>query len=427
MAVARPARREPTGSSVVRRASTSGAALQVIMGAMKISSLLTRSPDALPGVTGVARIDRNTVRLLRRVGPGDIAVLDEMDLDRATADALVSAEVAAVVNASPSISGRYPNLGPEILVGAGIPLFDSVGGDMFRRVKDGTKLRLHEGAVFSGDKELAKAIEQSAESVADLMVEAKTGLVDHLEAFSGNTIEFIRRESSLLLDGVGVPDVKVDMRDRHVLVVSSGYGHVEDLKRLKPFIKEYRPVLVGVDAGADALTDAGYTPDLIVGDPDGISTDTLKCGAQVVLPAHSDGHAPGLERIQDLGIGAMTFPASGSSEDLALLLADHNKASLIVSVGSAATLDEFLDSGRRDSNPSTFLTRLKVGSKLVDGKAVATLYRSRVSFATVLLLVLAVFAAITVALLVSDAGQVYLDHVTQWWNTFYDWAKGLFK
>lgn len=427
MAVARPARREPTDSSVVRRASTSGAALQVIMGAMKISSLLTRSPDALPGVTGVARIDRNTVRLLRRVGPGDIAVLDEMDLDRATADALVSAEVAAVVNASPSISGRYPNLGPEILVGAGIPLFDSVGGDMFRRVKDGTKLRLHEGAVFSGDKELAKAIEQSAESVADLMVEAKTGLVDHLEAFSGNTIEFIRRESSLLLDGVGVPDVKVDMRDRHVLVVSSGYGHVEDLKRLKPFIKEYRPVLVGVDAGADALTDAGYTPDLIVGDPDGISTDTLKCGAQVVLPAHSDGHAPGLERIQDLGIGAMTFPASGSSEDLALLLADHNKASLIVSVGSAATLDEFLDSGRRDSNPSTFLTRLKVGSKLVDGKAVATLYRSRVSFATVLLLVLAVFAAITVALLVSDAGQVYLDHATQWWNTFYDWAKGLFK
>lgn len=397
------------------------------MGAMKISSLLTRSPDALPGVTGVARIDRNTVRLLRRVGPGDIAVLDEMDLDRATADALVSAEVAAVVNASPSISGRYPNLGPEILVGAGIPLFDSVGGDMFRRVKDGTKLRLHEGAVFSGDKELAKATEQSAESVADLMVEAKTGLVDHLEAFSGNTIEFIRRESSLLLDGVGVPDVKVDMRDRHVLVVSSGYGHVEDLKRLKPFIKEYRPVLVGVDAGADALTDAGYTPDLIVGDPDGISTDTLKCGAQVVLPAHSDGHAPGLERIQDLGIGAMTFPASGSSEDLALLLADHNKASLIVSVGSAATLDEFLDSGRRDSNPSTFLTRLKVGSKLVDGKAVATLYRSRVSFATVLLLVLAVFAAITVALLVSDAGQVYLDHATQWWNTFYDWAKGLFK
>jgi len=394
---------------------------------MKISGLLTRPHDVLPGVTGVARIDRNTSRLLRRVGPGDIAVLDEMDLDRATADALVTAEVAAVVNAAPSISGRYPNLGPEILVGAGIPLFDSVGDDVFRRVKDGTKLRLHEGGVFSGDKELAQGSEQSSDSVADLMVEAKTGLVDHLEAFSGNTIEFIRRESSLLLDGVGVPDVKIAMRGRHVVVVSNGYDHAEDLKRLKPFIKEYRPILVGVDGGADALTAAGYTPDLIVGDPDGIGTETLKCGAQVVLPAHSDGHAPGLERIQDLGIGAITFPASGSSEDLALLIADHNDASLIVSVGAAATLHEFLDSGRRDSNPSTFLTRLKVGSKLVDGKAVATLYRSRVSTLAVILLVLAALAAIVVALLISDAGQVYLDHAIEAWKSFYNWAKGLLK
>jgi len=411
----------------LRRASTFGAAPQVIIEAMKLSGLLTRPHDVLPGVTGVARIDRNTARLLRRVGPGDIAVLDEMDLDRATADALVTAKVAAVVNAAPSISGRYPNLGPEILVGAGIPLLDSVGGEVFRRVKDGTKLRLHDGGVFSGDKELAQGSEQSSDSVADLMVEAKTGLVDHLEAFSGNTIEFIRRESSLLLDGVGVPDVRVAMRDRHVVVVSNGYDHAEDLKRLKPFIKEYGPILVGVDGGADALIAAGYTPDLIVGDPDGIGTDTLKCGAQVVLPAHSDGHAPGLERIQDLGIGAITFPASGSSEDLALLIADHNDASLIVSVGSAATLHEFLDSGRRDSNPSTFLTRLKVGSKLVDGKAVATLYRSRVSASTVVLLVLAALAAIVVALLISDAGQVYLDHAIDAWNSFYNWARGLGK
>ncbi|WP_127783762.1 putative cytokinetic ring protein SteA [Rhodococcus sp. X156] len=392
---------------------------------MKITGLLSRSQEVLPGVEGVARIDRNTPRLLRRIGPGDIAVLDEMDLDRATADALVNAEVAGVVNAAPSISGRYPNLGPEVLVGAGIPLVDSVGGEVFRRVKDGAKLRLNEGSLYAGEKELAQGSEQSQESVADLMVEAKTGLVDQLEAFSGNTIEFIRRESSLLLDGVGVPEIQVEMRDRHVVVVSNGYDHAEDLKRLKPFIKEYGPILVGVDGGADALVAAGYTPDLIVGDPDGIGTETLKCGAQVVLPAHSDGHAPGLERIQDLGIGAMTFPASGSSEDLALLLAEHNNASLIVSVGSPATLHEFLDSGRRDSNPSTFLTRLKVGSKLVDGKAVATLYRSRVSAGTVLLLVLAALAAIVVALLVSDAGQVYLDNAVDLWDRFYDWVKGL--
>ena len=278
---------------------------------MKISGLLTRPHDVLPGVTGVARIDRNTSRLLRRVGPGDIAVLDEMDLDRATADALVTAEVAAVVNAAPSISGRYPNQGPEILVGAGIPLFDSVGGDVFRRVKDGTKLRLHEGGVFSGDKELAQGSEQSSDSVADLMVEAKTGLVDHLEAFSGNTIEFIRRESSLLLDGVGVPDVKIAMRGRHVVVVSNGYDHAEDLKRLKPFIKEYRPILVGVDGGADALTAAGYTPDLIVGDPDGIGTETLKCGARWCCPHTPTGTRRGWSGSRTWASGRSPSPRPG--------------------------------------------------------------------------------------------------------------------
>lgn len=394
---------------------------------MKISALLSRSTETLPGLTGVARVDRNTAKLLRRVGPGDVVVLDQVDLDRATADALVAADVAAVVNASPSISGRYPNLGPEILVEAGVPLVDGVGGDVFRQVKEGTKLRLDEGTLFAGEKVVAEGTEQSTDSVADLMVEAKTGLVDHLEAFSGNTIEFIRRESPLLLDGVGVPEVDVTMTDRHVVVVSPGPGHVAQLRELKSFIKEYRPVLVGVDTGADALLEAGYHADLVVGDPEGISTESLKSAGQVVLPAHADGHAPGLERIQDLGIGAMTFPASGSSEDLALLLADHHGASLIVTVGSPATLDEFLDRGRRDANPSTFLTRLKVGSKLVDASAVATLYRSRVSGGAVLLLVLAALVALVVALLVSQAGQVYLDDAIDAWNSFALWFRGLLQ
>ncbi len=397
------------------------------MGAMRLPGLLSRPREVLPGVSGVARIDRNTARLLRRVGHGDVAVVDEMDLDRATADALVSAEVVAVVNSAPSISGRYPNLGPEILVAVGIPLVDSVGTEVFRTIKDGSRLRVLDGAVFAGDKLVADGVEQTPASVADQMVEAKTGLVAHLEAFSGNTIEFIRRESPLLLDGVGVPDVDVDMHGRHVVVVSGGSGHEDELRKLKPFIKEYRPVLIGVDSGANTLHRLGYSPDLLVGDPEAIDTDTLKCGAQVVLPAHSDGHAPGLERIQDLGVGAMTFPASGSSEDLALLLADHHGASLIVSVGSAATLNEFLDRGRRDSNPSTFLTRLKVGSKLVDAKAVATLYRSRVSRGAVFLLVLSAFVAIAIALTVSGAGQVYLDRGLQLWRSLLDWAAGMLQ
>lgn len=394
---------------------------------MKLTGLLSRGSEALPGVAGVARVDRNTPRLMRRITHGDIVVLEEVDLDRATAESLVAAEVSAVVNSAPSISGRYPNLGPEILVGAGIPLVDRVGVEVFRNLKDGNKLRLHEGTLFAGDKELATGTEQSTESVADAMVEAKAGLVDHLEAFSGNTIEFIRRESPLLLDGVGVPEVEVDMDVRHVVVVSPGSGHVAEIKALKRFIKECRPVLIGVDAGADTLVRLGHEPDLIVGDPESIDTVTLKSGAQVVLPAHSDGHAPGLERIQDLGVGAMTFPASGSSEDLALLLADHHGASLIVSVGSAATLHEFLDRGRRDSNPSTFLTRLKVGSKLVDGKAVAILYRSRVSTGAVLVLALAALLAIAVALFVSGVGSVYLDQAVELFDDAVAWVGGLLQ
>jgi uncharacterized membrane-anchored protein len=392
---------------------------------MKLSGLLARNTETLPGIYGVARVDRRTRELLRRISPGDIVVLDQLDLDRATADALVDAEVAGVVNASPSISGRFPNLGPEILVAAGVPLVDSVGGEVLRSLKDGTKIRLLEGVVYAGQRQIAQGVEQTRESIADQMIEAKAGMSTQLEAFSANTIEFLRRERTLILDGVGVPEVRVPLRDRHVLVVASGNGHAEDLKKLKKYIAEHRPVLVGVDAGADALRAQGYKPDIIVGDPHGIGAETLKSGGEVVVPAQPDGHAPGVERIQDLGIGAVTFPASGNSEDLALLLADAHEASLVVTVGFHATLREFLDQGRSSSNPSTFLTRLKLGAKLVDGKAVATLHRNRVSIGAIVLLVLSAIVMVAAALLVSDVGSVYLDWIHSSWNSFTSWVKGL--
>lgn len=393
---------------------------------MKMPALLSRSTDALPGTVGLARVDRNTTKLLGRVGEGDVAVVDDIDLDRVTADALVDAGVAAVVNGAESISGRYPNLGPEVLVTAGVTLIDGAGEDALRTIKDGSRVRVHEGAVYAGERWLAGGTELAAEEIADRMIEAKTGLVNHLEAFSGNAIEFIRSESPLLIDGVGVPDIDTDLEGRHVVVVSDGPGHGEDLKNLKPFIKEYAPVLVGVGAGADALVKQGYRPELIVGDPGRIGTDTLKCGAQVVLPADQDGHAAGLERIQDLGIGAMTFPAAGAPTDLALLLADHHGASLIVTVGSSASLDDFFDRSRGDSNPSAFLTRLKVGQKLVDGKAVATLYRSRVSGMAIAMLIVAALLAIVVAVAVTGAGQVFLDRAIDTWNSIALKFQGLF-
>ena len=391
---------------------------------MRMAALLSRNGSSRPGISGTARVDRDIDRLLRRVEPGDIVVLDVLDLDRVTADALVDANVAGVVNASPSISGRYPNLGPEVLVANGVTLIDETGPETFKKIKDGAKVRLHNGGVYSGDRRLILGNERTDQDIVDKMHEAKSGLVSHLEAFAGNTIEFIRSESPLLIDGIGIPDIDVDMRRRHVVVVAEQPGAAEDLKGLKPFIKEYQPILVGVGVGADVLRKAGYRPALIVGDPEQMSAEVLKCGAQVVLPADADGHAPGLERIQDLGVGAMTFPAAGSAADLALLLADHHGAALIVTAGHTASIEEFFDRTRQQSNPSTFLTRLKVGDKLVDAKAVATLYRNRISAGAIAMLVLAVLVAIIVALWVSRTDTVVIDWIVTYWNRFLLWVQG---
>lgn len=391
---------------------------------MKMSALLSRNAGQRPGVTGTARVDRDIDRLLRRVGPGDIVVIDALDLDRITADALVEAQVAAVVNASPSISGRYPNLGPEVLVANGVTLIDETGPEVFKKIKDGSRVRLHDGGVYAGDRRIALGHERTDLEIHDLMIEAKTGLVAHLEAFAGNTIEFIRSESPLLIDGMGIPDIDVDVSRRHVVVVAEGPAAADDLKALKPFIKEYQPVLVGVGMGADVLRKAGYRPALIVGDPDVMSVEVLRSGAQVVLPADADGHAKGLERIQDLGVGAMTFPAAGSAADLALLLCDHHGASLIVTAGHTANIEDFFDRSRQQSNPSTFLTRLKVGEKLVDAKAVATLYRSRISGGAIALLVLAMMVAVVVALWVSRTDAVVMQWVSEYWNQFSLWVQG---
>jgi uncharacterized membrane-anchored protein len=392
---------------------------------MKLSDRRTRHTTKQPGITGVARVDRRIRQLLRRIRPGDIAVLDQIDLDRATADALVEAEVAAVVNVSPSISGRFPNLGPEVLTTAGIPLVDGVGGEVFRRIKDGSRVRVEKGVVYVGQKRVAAGVEQTRDSIADQMIEAKAGMSTQLEAFCANTIEFLRHERKLILDGVGVPSVQARLRDRHALVVADGTGHAADLKALKKYIADHRPVLIGVDGGAETLRAQGYRPDLVVGDPFGIDADTLKAGGEVVVPAQPDGHAPGVARIQDLGIGAVTFPASGNAEDLALLIAETHQASLVVTVGFQATLREFLDHGRSGSNPSTFLTRLKLGTKLVDGRAVAALHRDRVSVGPVLVLVLAALVLVGAVLLFSDAGSTYLDELNHGLRSFAHWVKGL--
>jgi uncharacterized membrane-anchored protein len=395
---------------------------------MRIGTLRRgRTRETEAGAIGTARLDRRTKNLTKRLRPGDVAVIDHVDIDRVSADALVACRVAAVVNAAPSISGRYPNLGPEIIVAAGIPLLDDVGKDVFAKLKEGTHVRLEGNQLLSDDGTvLAAGKVQDRDAVAQAMTDAKAGLSTQLEAFAANTMEYMKRERALLLDGVGVPDVSTDLDGRHALIVVRGYDYKEDLQALRSYIRDYRPVLIGVDGGADALREAGYQPDMIVGDMDSVSDETLTCGAEVVVHAYADGRAPGLARVQDLGVEAVTFPATGTSEDIAMLLADEKGAKLIVAVGTHATLVEFLDKGR-GGMASTFLTRLRLGGKLVDAKGVSRLYRSRISTAALVVLVLAAFVAIGSALAVSAAGRVYFDLLLDQWNSFVFWLENLFS
>jgi uncharacterized membrane-anchored protein len=378
-------------------------------------------------VSGTVRLDRRTKNLTKRLRPGDIAVIDHVDIDRVSADSLVAAKVGAVVNAAPSISGRYPNLGPEILTAAGIPLVDGVGKEVFAAVKEGAQVRVEGNTLYGPDgSAVAEGTEQTPDTVAAAMAEARAGLSTQLEAFATNTMEYMKRERALLLDGVGVPDVQTTIDGRHVLVVVRGYDYKEDLQALRSYIRDYRPVLVGVDGGADALVEAGYQPDMIIGDMDSVSDHVLRSGAEVVVHAYVDGRAPGLQRVQDLGVDAITFPAAATSEDIAMLLADEKGAKLIVAVGTHATLVEFLDKGR-GGMASTFLTRLRLGGKLVDAKGVSRLYRSRISTGALIVLVLAALLAIVVALAVTTAGRIYLDLLVDQWDSFVFWLENLFS
>jgi uncharacterized membrane-anchored protein len=377
------------------------------------------------GVIGAARLDGKTKKLTKRLEPGDIAIIDHVDLDRVSAEALASCGVGAVINVARSISGRYPNLGPQILVEAGVPLIDDVGPDVFTKVREGDLVRVDGEALYLDDQVAAKGIRQTEESVEAAMTEARAELPAQLEAFAANTMEFLKRERDLLLDGVGVPEVKTDLDGRHVLIVVRGYHYREDIATLRPYIREYRPVLIGVDGGADALIEAGYRPDMIAGDMDSVSDEALTCGAELVVHAYRDGRAPGLKRVPDLDQQAVVFPAAGTSEDIAMLLADDRGASLIVAVGTHATLVEFLDKGRAGM-ASTFLTRLRVGSKLVDAKGVSRLYRSRIKGSSLLLLVLATLVAMVVAIVSSPAGDAFAPVVADRWHQFVYWLTGLF-
>jgi uncharacterized membrane-anchored protein len=342
---------------------------------------------------GIAKLDKKTKRLVKRLNPGDIAIIDHEDLDRVTAEALVETGVEVVINASPFTSGRYPNKGPIILSSAGIYLLDNVGKEIFKTIKEGTTIAVKGDNVIAGGKIAASGKKLTYKYLEQEIEKANQRIGEELEKFAVNTLEYMQKEKELILDGSRVPKTKVDFKKRHALVVVRGYDYKEDLKALRAYIREVKPVLIGVDGGADALVEEGHRPDIIIGDMDSVNDDTLRCGAELIVHAYTDGRAPGLKRLEGLGLQSVTFEATGTSEDIAMLLAYEKGAELIVAVGSHANLVEFLDKGRKGMS-STFLVRLKIGSKLVDAKGVNKLYKSTVKIGHLLILLLAGLSAI---------------------------------
>jgi uncharacterized membrane-anchored protein len=356
-------------------------------------------------VVGLARVDRRTKHLIRRLQPGDVAVVDHLDLDRIAAEGLVEARPAAVINAAPSISGRYANYGPLLIVAAGIPLIDDVGHEVMDAVSDGQMLRVEGERVLFGALVVAKGTRQSIAALEERIKAAKAVIGDELERFAENTLAFMRRERHLLTDAPELPELRTRMAGRDVLVVVRGRDYQADLGALRSYIREVRPVLIGVDGGADALCKAGLKPDLIIGDFDSVSDDAIR-SAELVVHAYPGGLAPGAERLRSLDMPHVTFEAAGTSEDVALLLAYEKGAELIVIVGGHASMTDFLDKGR-PGMASTFLTRLKVGPILMDAKGVNRLYRSRVRKGDLLMLVAAALFAVIVMVIVSEPLRLF--------------------
>ena len=383
-------------------------------------SLRPAPQEALPGVRGPARVDRRTGSLLERLRPGDVAVLDHRDLDRTTAQALVERRVAAVVNASAFISGRYPHLGPQLLAEAGVPMVDAVGTTVFADLRDGMPVRVHDGAVLVGERQVGAGRELGPTEVTELLDAARSGLSAQLLSLTHNTTEFLRREQDLLLHGDGVPRTRTDLQGRPVVVVSGSFDHCRDLRRLRRYIDEQRPVLLGVDAGADALLAAGHRPDVVVVGASGlnergpgitVSDEALRAAHEVVLHTDRSHETEGSDRLDRLGIRHETLSAAGRTEDLALLVADVGGADPVVTVGAHATVDDLLDE-QRDGLAGTFLIRLRVGPKLVSATSVSTLYAGRVRSWHLALVLLAGLVVLAAAVLGTPAGQDWWSQVT---------------
>ncbi|MCW3020399.1 MAG: thiamine pyrophosphokinae catalytic region [Solirubrobacterales bacterium] len=360
-------------------------------------------------IVGPIRPGRRTKLLVGHLVRGDVALIDHLDIDRVSAEELIAAGAVAVLNCSPSSGGSYPNLGPQLLVEAGILLVDLPDDSLFDAVSDGDPVTIRtipasavldersmpapRAEVLRKGQLLARGEILDLERVHADTEARRREIGEALERFAQNTIEHMREERELLAGRIELPRFATDFRDRSTLVVVRGVGHQRDLRALRPFIRDMRPVIVAVDGGADALLEVGLQPSMIVGDMDSAGEAALRCGAELVVHSYPDGEAPGRHRLERLGLPFKLVPAPGTSQDVALLIAAEKGARLIVSVGSQFNLVDFLDRNRKGMS-STFLTRLRIGEILVDAKGVSRLYRPRPGLAPLLFVIAAGLLAI---------------------------------
>jgi uncharacterized membrane-anchored protein len=374
--------------------------------------LLDSSLVSFVEFNGHARLDRRTKNLTKRLGPDDVAIIDHADLDRVSAEELVESGVRVVVNVAPSQTGRFPNPGPLELVRAGVRLIDAPGADLFETVADGELLSVRGAGLYRNGTCLAQGNMLAERELEHALNEQRSRVTDALESFAENTLQFLRDEGRLLTEGVDLPQLRTRLRDRHVLVVARGPGHKRDLRMVGAYVRDYRPVLIGVDGGADAILDAGWQPHLIVGDMDSVSDRALGSGAEIVVHAYRDGVAPGAERLDSLGHDHHVVSVPGISEDVAFLLAYEKGAQLIVAVGTHFNLIEFLERDRAGMS-STFVTRLKVGEILVDAKGVSRLVAPRVGLWPLVVLAFAGLSAIVVAVAASPALRSVIEDLAR--------------
>jgi uncharacterized membrane-anchored protein len=354
-------------------------------------------------VVGAARLGARTKHLVKRLQPGEIAVIDHLNVDRIAAEELIDCGVAGVVNASPSSDGKYPNAGPLMLARAGIRLIDAPDAPVFDLLRDGQQLTLRgDGAVMVGEEEALRGRVLDVSHLEQQLAAQRLRIDEVLAEFAENTVEHVRQETDILTGAIDFPPTRVPFRDRHVLIVVRGERHRRDLKALRAYIRNVRPLIVAVDGGADGVLEAGLKPDMILGDMDSASDAALGCGAELIVHAYPDGRAPGRQRLLDMGLDHKVVPAAGTSEDVAMLMAHEKGADLIVSVGAHFNLIEFLDR-KRGGMSSTFLTRLRIGEKLVDAKGVSRLYRPSSTLMPLIFFLVAFLVLLTILIITSPA------------------------